>query len=123
VGVKAQVQLAQYTADVMTRKLIKARGEFVKTLTGFRQAKIVEADGFCHGWVQAVRRTVQEFAVPDETRRLIREKIETQTGGKQADSQRRHVGGLGLAAGHRAGAEESIHRPVNEVARPRLTKS
>jgi hypothetical protein len=125
VGLKQQVQLASYTADVMTRKLIKARGEFVRTLPqGFmRQRKIVEADGFCHGWVLAVRKTVQEFAVPDETKRLIRTMIEEQTEDRNCKTQQREIGNFGANAGYVAGREESIHRPLNETVKKRLTKS
>lgn len=122
IGVKAQVQLAQYTADVLTRKLIKARGEFVRTLPGSRQQKIVEADGFCHGWVHTIKKTVIEFAVPDETRRLIEEHREKETQGRKANTQERQIGNYGAAMGVRAAADESIHRPINETVRPKLTK-
>lgn len=122
IGVKAQVQLAQYTADVMTRKLVKARGQFVQTLPEMgRWHKTREADGFCHGWVAAVKRTVVEFAVPDETKRLILEKIEAVSGKRKANVQDRSGSEDGAAAGYRAGRSESIHRPINEVAKLKLT--
>lgn len=122
VGLKEQVQLAQYTADVLQRKLIKARGEFVRGLPSHygRQYKTKEADGFCHGWVQAVKKTVHEFALNDTTAKLIDEEVTRRSGGK-AKVQQRDIGSAGLNAGLRAGSSESIHRPVNETRVHRLS--
>lgn len=115
IGLKAQVQLAQYTADVLQRKLIKARGVFTTNLPGYmnRGEKTVEADGFCHGWVIAIGKTVHEFTLNDETKQLIDGALEELSTG-QAKVQERRAGTMGLSAGFKAGASESIHRPVGD---------
>lgn len=113
IGIKAQVQLAQYTADVLQRKLIKARNEFVRQLPdGYnRQYKTKEADGFCHGWVRAIGKTVHEFALNDATRTLIEDEVKSRSTGA-AKVQRRDIGRAGLNAGFEAGSSESINRPM-----------
>lgn len=115
IGLKAQVQLAQYTAEVMQRKLIKARGTFTNSLPSYlsRGEKTVQADGFCHGWVMAISKTVHEFALNGETKELIDGRVnELSTG--QAKVQKRRAGTVGLNAGLEAGSSESIHRPVSD---------
>ena len=121
IGLKAQVQLAQYTADVLQRKLIKARGKFVNELPPYmtRGQKTVQADGFCHGWVQAIRKTVHEFALNDETKQLIDDRVQELSTG-QASVQRRAAGAMGLHAGYDAGSSESIHRPMGSESHLKL---
>jgi hypothetical protein len=115
VGLKDQVWMAHYTAEVLQRKLMKARAEFVKALGPMgRWHKVREADGFCTGWVHAIKKTVQEFAMPPETKKLIDEVVERQTGGRDAKVQNRDKGSLGVEAGYIAGKGESIHRPLSE---------
>lgn len=113
IGLKTQVQLAQYTADVLQRKVVKARSEFVKTLPTWysRGSKTLEADGFCHGWVEAISRTVHEFALNDDTKALIQSEFESQSVG-EAKVQHRAAGTNGLRAGFESGSGESIHRPM-----------
>jgi hypothetical protein len=122
IGLKSQVQLAQYTADVMQRKLIKARGQFV---SGFsdrlpRKSKTIEADGFCHGWVKAVSALVHEFALGAETKALIEAEVQSRATGK-APVQRRAAGQMGLNAGFEAGQGESIHRPMGQNTYAKLS--
>ena len=122
VGLKSQVQLAHYTCEVLQRKLMKARAEFVGNLPPLgRSRKTLEADGFCHGWVQAVRRTVSDFALDDGTRTLIEDAVKERTGGGMVKVQKRKAGDYGFNAGHEAGSSESIHRPVAEQERLRIT--
>lgn len=114
VGLKTQVQLAQYTCEVLQRKLIKARSVFVQDLPGFydRGSKTVRADGFCHGWVAAISKTVHDFAVEPDAQKMIDEEVTRLKTGGEAKVQRR----LGTQDSYRAGLEaaagESIHRPV-----------
>jgi len=114
IGLKTQVELAQYTAEVMTRKLIKARSQFVSHLVGSRAGKVREADGFCHGWVLAVAKTIHAFALTKETEELIDEVKHEITQGRKEDPQQRKAGSLGLQHGMLAGQGESIHQPVGE---------
>ena len=115
IGLKAQVQLAQYTADVLQRKLIKARGNFTNSLPSYlgRGEKTVQADGFCLGWVVAISKTVHEFTLNDETKQLIDGRVEELSTG-EAKVKERRAGTMGLDAGYKAVASESIHRPVGD---------
>ncbi len=115
IGLKHQVELAQYTAQVMQRKLVKARAEFVNRLPNHlcRGAKTVEADGFCHGWVQAISKTVHTFALSKEMEERIDDAVKARSRGT-AQAQRRRCGEFGYMAGREAGSGESINRPLNE---------
>lgn len=115
IGLKSQVQLAQYTATVFQRKLMNGRNEFVKTLPAYyrRKEKTMEADGFCYGWIEAVSKTVYDFALTDETKKMIEEVTKERTTGGEAKVQNRAIGQHGVNAGFEAGQNESIHRPVS----------
>lgn len=115
-GLKSQVELAQYTTVVLQRRLMKARAEFVQTLGGDRGYKTRQADGFCHGWVQAIEKTVHEFALTDEQKALIEAAYKDRTNGRTAKVQNRNIGEAGLQAGYQAGKNESLHRPVHAAA-------
>lgn len=114
-GLKSQVELAQYTCDVMTRRLMKARAEFVAAQPSYldRAEKTRNADGFCHGWVAAVERTVQEFAVGAELKQLIEDELAERAKGPKVKAQERDGSAAGFLAGQKVGSKESIHRPVN----------
>lgn len=114
IGIESQVQLAQYTAEVMQRKLMAARLRYVSQLPIYfrRATKTVEADGFCHGWVTAISKTVHEFAMSDETRTTIRKYAENLTDGREAKVHRRKLGSEGFYAGIEKGHGETIQRPV-----------
>lgn len=123
VGLKSQVEVAQYTCDVMTRKLVKARAQFVNELSHDldRSSKTRLADGFCHGWVAAVEKTVSEFAMGDATQKMIDEVVAERTKGSTVNAQQRYGSADGYYAGKEAGAKESIHRPMRDQAdAPRL---
>jgi hypothetical protein len=120
IGLKSQVELAQYTAEVMQRKLLKARAEFTKTLTNpymSRQNKTVQIDGFCTGWVRTIGKTVHEFAVADDVKALIEQKADPAGESKQADVKKKQLGSAGYHAGQEAAAGESIHRPMGAAAK------
>jgi hypothetical protein len=114
IGLKHQVELAQYTCHVMQRKLIKARQQFVAELPERgREYKTRQADGFCHGWIQAVAKTVHDFALPDEAKQLIEDEL-ARLAPLKAKVKERAIGAEGFYAGREAGSGESIHRPLNE---------
>lgn len=120
-GLKQQVEVAQYTAVVLQRRLMKARAEFVAGLAGFymnRGQKTIEADGFCSGWVSAIERTVQTFALSEDQKTAIEHALQERTRGRMAKAQERQMGDQGLRAGYEAGQKESLHRPVHSVASP-----
>ena len=113
IGLKSQIELAQYTAEVMQRKLLKAKSVFAKTLAPHmsRATKTAQLDGFCMGWIIEVQKTVHAFALNEETRLMIEEFIQEKSTGK-AKQKQKSFGASGFAAGKEAGAGESIHRPM-----------
>lgn len=121
IGLKAQVTLAEYTVQVLQRRLLRGRAAFVAGLSPYfsRGRKTQEADGFCHGWVGAVSKTVHAFALAKETEDLI-DHVKAQRSKGTQKVQARQAGYGGLVAGQKAGASETIHRPVNEQERLRL---
>jgi hypothetical protein len=69
VGLEHRVKIALFIAEVLLRKLKKARSEYIKTLNRvrLRANKIKRADNFCFGWAVRVGSKLHEFAnTPDE---------------------------------------------------------
>jgi hypothetical protein len=69
VGLEHRVKIASFIADVLLRKLKKARNEYMRKLSRvrLRANKIKRADDFCLGWVHTVVSKLHEFAnTPDE---------------------------------------------------------
>lgn len=116
-GLKSKVELAQYTTVVLQRRLMKARAEFVRGISEYatRGEKTTQADGFCEGWVAAIERTVQAFALTDDQKAVIDEIYAERTGGRTTKTQCR-AGEAGIRAGYEAGKKESINRPVHAAA-------
>lgn len=116
IGLKPQLKLAEYTAEVMLRRLVSQRADFVRNLPAAmdRDSKAAEGDGFATGWVQAVSATVAEFARADEIKPQLDSYMETHHGKlKDAKMRNGYVGQSGLAAGEAAGSRESLNRPVS----------
>ena len=63
VGVSHRAEVASYMADVLLRKLKKARTEYVKSLSRvrIRKNKTKRADDFCIGWVMSVSSKLSDF--------------------------------------------------------------
>lgn len=119
VGVKTQVELAQYTCEVLLRQLIKARSRFVANLHWElnRKQQTVEADTFCRGWVRGVTRAIIAFAHLEDTQQAIEDLYAERTGNREASPAQRRLGSHdALLAGTSAGREASIHRPVDKRA-------
>jgi hypothetical protein len=69
VGLEHRVKIASFIADVLLRKLKKARDEYMKKLSRvrLRANKIKRADDFCLGWAYTVVSKLHGFAnTPDE---------------------------------------------------------
>lgn len=115
VGLKHQTELAGYTCEVLQRKLIKARAGFLNRPDiewQSRNVKTREADGFCHGWVRAIAKTVHEFSLTAQQKELIENHINGQASGGKANVQQRRAGSLGYHAGLQAAVGESLQTPV-----------
>jgi hypothetical protein len=116
IGVKSQLEIAHYTAEVMQRKLYKARANYVSTLPLWmtRGEKTQAADGFCIGWVEAVQKTVHDFEQDGKVKLLLETIVKEATGDRQANIHDREVADEDMMAGYRVGKTESIHRPMKD---------
>lgn len=124
IGLKTQLKLAEYTAEVLIRQLIKQRNDYVRSLPDYlpRLAKAAQGDGFASGYVGAVRETVYAFSGYEELEPKLDNYLAKTFGelGK-AKSQSRGVGASGLAAGRAAGSEVSLYHGVDGEAQRRLS--
>src|SRR5690554_2478836 len=79
IGFDAQPKIATYAFEVLRKRLAADRKRFLleqSTKRHNRIRKIRLADSYAEGWVMAVRRTGQEFAVPPEKKELINQWVE-----------------------------------------------
>jgi len=119
VGLSTQVPIAEYTASVLMRKLMKARAAHVNSLPSWlsRQEKTAEANGFCFGWIEVIAKTVSKFAKTEELNQMTRLYLESKHGitdeTKKAKGRRVQYSTDGLEAGKEAARGESLHRPVD----------
>ncbi|MDR1418791.1 MAG: DUF2786 domain-containing protein [Treponema sp.] len=73
IGLEHRVQIASYIAEVLLRKLNRARTTFIKSLYRVRNryTKTCRADEFCRGWVHAVSdKLVTTNQSPEEEKAL-----------------------------------------------------
>jgi uncharacterized protein (DUF2132 family) len=73
VGLEHRVQIACFIAEVLLRKLKKARNKYIKKLTRVRSRtnKIKRADEFCLGWAYTVVNKLNLFTnTPDEQKAI-----------------------------------------------------
>jgi hypothetical protein len=106
--------VAHYTAAVMQRKLVKARSQFASAHRFYDRSETTrQAGSFYHGWVEAVGKTVHDFAMADDLRKELDEEYDNRCKGKPAKTRKTQLGS-GYHAGVVAGKGESIHRPLNE---------
>lgn len=128
VGLKMQVEIASYTANVLIRKCKKARSNFIseKTATasvtggGRKINKTRLGDAFAEGWVGAISKLVTEFAHPAEIDEAIQQHIDAIASGEMAQARSLKLSDIGnteilaARAGMQAAAGESIHRPMSK---------
>jgi hypothetical protein len=73
IGPEHRVQIAAYIAEVLLRKLRRARTTYIKSLYRVRKryTKICRADAFCLGWVSAVTKKLSTIRLgPEEEKAL-----------------------------------------------------
>jgi len=117
-GPKHQLPVAEYACTFLLRKIVKARTDFSAHLKANyridRKRLTQELDGFCHGWVRAVRSKVHALANPDEVEAAMDAHIaDTCDPDKKADVQERKIGAHGYRAGKIQGEDLEIHRPMS----------
>lgn len=73
VGVSHRAEVASYMAEILLRKLKKARTEYVKSLSRvrIRRNKTKRADDFCIGWVMSVSSKLSDFTNTEDEKVAI----------------------------------------------------
>lgn len=127
IGEKTQLEGAQYTATVLLRKLLNARKDYVneELKAQFwldRKEKTSLADGFCLGWVAEIKKTVHAYAGFEEIEPILKQYIDSKYPvlhkGKPIKNNADYSS---FEDGRRAASGESLHRPLNEDKRNRIT--
>lgn len=127
VGLKNQVEIAAYTAQVLTRKCQKARAAWIKEKCsglqkkpGGRKQATALGDEFAMGWVWQISQLVQDFAHQPEIERAIDRYIEAKSAGEADEStvrsskaRKSRALSSALFAGIKAAQGEQLHRPVH----------
>lgn len=72
-GITPQPELAAYCLDVVYRQLVKARSEYIGSLSNRckRETKIRRGDDFAKGWLYHVSTKVHTFAISEKQQDLI----------------------------------------------------
>lgn len=117
IGMKSQVQVAEYTISVLLRQMVKGRARFVSSISPGHSREYIstEANGWCMGWVITISKTVHEFANPEGVQNEIDRLFESRAGGKVKNMSGRNQGFRGAMAGQEDGKKVSLHRPMNET--------
>jgi len=124
IGAKHRVEMAEYAASTLNRRLARARANYTDGLPAwFSRTHITElANGFCKGWVIAIHRKVTVLALGEEEALARDTFIKTQigSGAKYADLRQTTHSQTGLVHGLEEGEKESIHRPMTGDATEQL---
>ncbi|MBE4071078.1 DUF2786 domain-containing protein [Vibrio parahaemolyticus] len=119
IGHDERPKIAGYVFCVLERQLMKARKEFIESLSSRmkKQNKTKRADQFCEGWCIGVYRKIEQFALSDK------EQQELQTFKKNVDDlsscSAREAKGSGVAAneskmkGYAAAKDVTLNHGVN----------
>jgi hypothetical protein len=118
VGLEHHVQIACFIAEVLFRKLKKARNEYLKQLTRVRSKinKIKRADEFCLGWSLTVVDKLNLFTNTDDEQQAVDNYVASLKWGNNLKTiSRGSVKGSGisdLANGRREGAAVQIQNGI-----------
>ena len=119
VGKKSSLPLVEHLFIVLQRKLVSGRAEVVRGLPpGYdAKSKTLEGDGFCIGYVKAVRQHVVAMGsdVPKQVL-LDYTQAHLNPSSKPTTASNTKAGAHGYQAGLEAGAKERLHRPMGSEA-------
>lgn len=133
VGLKAQSEVAAYTADVLIRRCKAARATWIRdklgALSGRSGGKRLATrmgNEFAMGWVRRIAALVHDFAHPPEVEKAIKNYIAEHVNGDDESLVRDQkleddkLKSIAQDAGARAAANERLHRPVNGGAQQQM---
>jgi hypothetical protein len=118
VGLEHRVKIASFMADVLLRKLKKARTEYIKKLyrVRTRAVKIKRADEFCFGWVVSVASKLAAFENSEEEQTAVDAFVDNLNwGGSLKTIKRKRAKNSGIedfSNGHRAAANIQLQHGV-----------
>lgn len=130
IGIGHQSQIAEYSFDVLRRRLTSARADYLKTLNPRlkRSTKTNRADLFCRTWLYRIAETLEEFAGTEKERLLLESYWQKHHGeATKATTVARPTKARDEAAAHagyRAAAGVTLHHgvsgkePSNRLAAP-----
>ena len=108
IGLKTQVQIAEYTANVLLRQLRRET----------KDMRQLERNSYSEGWVAGVAGHVRTFAAPPEQEAVVSNYLDkTYTNREPAKLSSQSFGSTGLqefSQGHQAGSQVRLLRPVAE---------
>jgi hypothetical protein len=117
VGLEHRVKIACFIAEVLFRKLKKARSEYTKQLTRVRSKtnKIKRADEFCLGWVYTVIQKLNQFTnTPDEQTAIDNYVANLKWGDKIKTISRKAAANINdFSNGRRAGSRVEIQTGID----------
>jgi hypothetical protein len=127
VGHARYIEVAQYTAEVLLKKVADARVVYSKQMAdkGYRRSpQLTDAiDSFCLGWSSVVREKVQAFAsdTSAELKELVAKAMAAQVDGKdEVDSKETKYNPWSAQDGADAAKSVDIHRPMQGAEGPKL---
>lgn len=122
IGTKEQVAIAEYTATVMMRRLVKARKEYIDRLPHWatRIQKRDEGNAFAVGWVHEVAAKIIAFENPNNIKEAIERKVRADCGDRKSNTEKAKGSHRAQEAGRFVGSKESLHRPMTESDQKRL---
>jgi hypothetical protein len=120
IGMQHRVQMAEYAAMTLGRRLMRAREDYVAALPFFLPDNLAEnsANGFCKGWILAIRKKVTDLAIGPEEAKAREAFIAKNLGPapKFAEAKKTESTQLGISEGWQAGEKESIYQPMTGSA-------
>ena len=122
IGPDPRPEVAEYTFDVLRRKLTASREEYLKTLSKKlkRSTKTNRADLFCRTWLYRVADTINEFAQSSAEIELLERYWEKHYGEsstyKAVTRKAKKTDSGAIIAGHRAAAGVVLNHGVNGKA-------
>ncbi|WP_017047390.1 DUF2786 domain-containing protein [Vibrio anguillarum] len=119
IGHDERPKIAGYVFCVLERQLIKARKEFIESLSTRmkKQNKTKRADQFCEGWCVGVYRKIEQFALSDKEQKELQTFKENVSGLSSCSA--REAKGAGVAAneskmkGYAAAKNVTLNHGVN----------
>lgn len=112
-GPTERVKLAAYTHVVIARAIERAWKDYLTINPSYRSRKGGRT-GFYYGWIDAVRKQIEDFAMTDDEKARTDLVVKEQVGGGLIKNE---VGGTNMyastaSAGHSDGAAFKLHRPM-----------